>query len=131
VLHVKPRSLPLAVLIQRNRLRSRVDRSAENPLCGQRKGFIMPDRNKAKIEQDANRVVSWLADNRAEFEARGINEDSLVGAVEIGGVDQVRAAIDRLENREVVVRRPLALTSPPKFLLAPGRTWPAVRDKLA
>jgi hypothetical protein len=89
----------------------------------------MPDRNKAKIEQDANRVVSWLADNRAEFEERGINEDSLAGAVEIGGVDQVRAAIDRLENREVVVRRPLALTSPPKFLLTPGRTWTAVRDK--
>jgi len=89
----------------------------------------MPDRNKAKIEQDANRVVSWLADNRAEFEERGINEDSLAGAVEIGGVDQVRAAIDRLENREVVVRRPVALTSPPKFLLTPGRTWPAARDK--
>lgn len=91
----------------------------------------MPDRNKAKIEQDANRVVSWLADNRAEFEERGINEDSLAGAVEVGGVDQIRAAIDRLENREIVVRRPVALTSPPKFLLTPGRTWPAVRDKLA
>ena len=89
----------------------------------------MPDRNKAKIEQDANRVVSWLADNRAEFEERGINEDSLAGVVEIGGVDQVRAAIDRLENKEIVVRRPVALTSPPKFLLTPGRTWPAVRDK--
>ena len=91
----------------------------------------MPDRRKAKIEQDANRVVNWLADNRAEFEERGINENSLAGAVEIGGVDQVRAAIDRLENREVVVRRPVALTTPPQFLLAPGRTWPAVRDKLA
>jgi hypothetical protein len=90
----------------------------------------MPDRNKAKIEQNANQVVSWLAKNRAEFEERGINEDSLAGAVEIGGADQVRAAIDRLENKEVVVRRPLALTSPPQFLLAPGRTWPAVRDKL-
>jgi hypothetical protein len=91
----------------------------------------MPDRNKAKIEQDANRVVSWLADNRAEFEERGINEDWPAGAVEIGGVDQVMATIDRLENREVVVRRPLALTSPPKFLLTPGRTWSAVRDKRA
>jgi hypothetical protein len=91
----------------------------------------MPDRKKAKIEEDANRVVNWLAVNRAEFEGRGINEDSLAGAVEIGGVDQVRAAIDRLENKEIVVRRPVALTSPPKFLLTPGRTWPAVRDKLA
>ena len=91
----------------------------------------MPDRHKAKIEQDANRVVSWLADNRAEFEERGIDENSLAGAVEIGGVDQVRAAIDRLENREIVVRRPVALTTSPQFLLIPGRTWPAVRDKLA
>ena len=91
----------------------------------------MPDRRKAKIEQDANRVVSWLADNRAEFEERGINENSLAGAVEIGGVDQVRAAIDRLENREIVVRRPVALTTPPQFQLIPGRTWPSVRDKLA
>jgi hypothetical protein len=90
----------------------------------------MPDRNKAKIEQDANRVVSWLADNRAEFEGRGINESSLAGAVEIGGIDKVRAAIDRLENKEVVVRRPISLTTPPQFLLTPGRTWPAVRDKL-
>ena len=91
----------------------------------------MPDRHKAKIEADANRVVSWLAENRAEFEARGINESSLVGAVAIGGVDQVRAAIDRLENKEVVVRRPLALSAPPQFLLTPGRTWPTVRDKVA
>lgn len=91
----------------------------------------MPDRNKAKIEQDANRVVSWLADNRAEFEERGINENSLAGAVEIGGIDQVRTAIDRLESKEVVVRRPVALTTPPQFLLTPGRTWPSVRDKLA
>lgn len=91
----------------------------------------MPDRKKARIEEDANRVVNWLADNRAEFEGRGINEDSLAGAVEISGVDQVRAAIDRLENKEIVVRRPVALTSPPQFLLTPGRTWPAVRDKLA
>ncbi|HKQ77459.1 MAG TPA: hypothetical protein VJ810_27415 [Blastocatellia bacterium] len=91
----------------------------------------MPDRHKAKIEQDANRVLSWLADNRAEFEERGINENSLAGAVEIGGVDQVRAAIDRLESKEVVVRKPVALTTPPQFLLTPGRTWSTVRDKLA
>lgn len=91
----------------------------------------MPDRNKEKIEQNANRVVTWLADNRAEFEEQGIKEDSLAGVVEIGGVDQVRAAIDRLENKEIVVRRPVALTSPPQFLLTPGRTWSAVRDKLA
>jgi hypothetical protein len=91
----------------------------------------MPDRNKAKIEQNANLVVKWLADNRAEFEEQGINESSLAGAVEIGGIDQIRAAIDRLENKEIAVRRPVALTTPPQFLLAPGRTWPEARDKLA
>lgn len=91
----------------------------------------MPDRHKAKIEQDANRVVSWLADNHAEFEEQGISENSLTSAIEMGGVDQLRAAIDRLENKEVVVRRPVALTSPPQFLLRPGRTWPETRDKLA
>ena len=91
----------------------------------------MPDRQKAKIEQDANRVVSWLANNRSEFEERGINENALAGVVELGGVDQIRAAIDRLENREVVVRRPVSLTSPPQFLLTPGRSWADVRDKLA
>src|SRR5262249_60652652 len=89
----------------------------------------MADRHKAKIEQDANRVVSWLADNRAEFEARGINENSLAGAVEIGGVDQVRGAIDRLEKREVVVRRPVAFTTPPQVLLTPGRTLATVCGK--
>ncbi len=91
----------------------------------------MPDRHKAKIEQDANRVASWLADNRAEFEERGITENSLAGAVEIGGVDQVRTAVDRLENKDVVVRSPVAMTSPPQFLLKPGRNWPETRDKLA
>ncbi len=91
----------------------------------------MPDRHKAKIEQDSIRVVNWLANNRAEFEERGINENSLAGAVEISGVDQIRAAVDRLENREVVVRSPIALTTPPQFMLKPGRTWTETRDKLA
>src|SRR5215813_13193482 len=91
----------------------------------------MADRRKAKTEQDANRVVSWLADNRAEFEERGINENSLAGAVEIGGADHVRAAIDRLENREVVLRSPVSWATPPQFQLILGRTRPAVRDKLA
>lgn len=91
----------------------------------------MPNRQKAKIEQDANHVANWLANNHAEFEEHGIKEDSLAGAVEIGGVDKIRAAVDRLENREVVVRSLVALTTPPQFLLKPGRSWPETRDKLA
>jgi hypothetical protein len=91
----------------------------------------MSDRNKAKIEQDSMRVASWLADNHAQFEEQGVTEDSLAGAAQIGGIDQVRAAVDRLENREVVVRWPVAATSPPQFLLKPGRAWPETRDKLS
>jgi len=43
---------------------------------------------------------------------------------------ELEAAVDYLENHEEVVRWPLALTSPPQFLLKPGRIWPETRDKL-
>ena len=91
----------------------------------------MSDRNKAKIEQDSMRVASWLADHCSEFEGQGVNEDSLTGAAQIGGIDQVRSAVDRLENREVVVRWPVPGASPPQFMIKPGRAWPETREKLA
>jgi hypothetical protein len=90
----------------------------------------MGDSRKAKIEQSANRIASWLADNRATFEEQGIDEDALAGAADFGEVEEVRLAVDYLENREVVVRWPQALTRPPRFLLKPGRNWPEMRDKL-
>jgi hypothetical protein len=91
----------------------------------------MSDRNKAKIEQDSMRVASWLAEHRAEFEEQGIKEDSLTGAAQIDGIDQLRSAVDRLENREVVVRWPAPATTPPQFLLKPGRAWPETFNKIS
>ena len=90
----------------------------------------MTDRQKAQIEQNANSITSWLADNRAEFEEQGISEDSLSKAPGIGGIEEIRAAVDHLENHEVVVRWPQALATPPRFLLKPGRIWPETRDHL-
>jgi hypothetical protein len=90
----------------------------------------MPDRHKAKLEQNTTRVTNWLIDHRAEFEQQGINEDTLTSAAELGSAEEVKAAIDHLENREAVVRWPEALTRPPRFVLKPGRHWSATRDKL-
>jgi hypothetical protein len=90
----------------------------------------MSKGNKAEVEQNATRLANWLVDNRAEFEQQGISEESLTSAAGLPGDDQVRDAIDRLENREVVVRDPMALTKPPRFKVKPGRAWPETRDKL-
>ena len=89
----------------------------------------MAHRDKAEIEQNASRITSWLVDNSAEFEQHGISEDSLAGSVKLPP-DQIATAVDRLENHEVVVRDPIALTKPPRFLVKPGRNWTPTRDKL-
>jgi len=83
----------------------------------------MAHRDKAEIEENAARITKWLADNHTEFEERGMTEESLADAVKISA-EQATDAIDRLENREVVVRDPVALTKPPRFLVKPGRNWP-------
>ena len=90
----------------------------------------MADDQKARIGQYAERITEWLARNRTEFEQNGINESSLPAAVGITEAAELEAAVDYLENHEEVVRWPLALTSPPQFLLKPGRIWPETRDKL-
>ena len=90
----------------------------------------MADDRKARIEQYADRIAEWLARNRTEFEQNGINENSLSAAIGITEAAELEAAVDYLENHEEVVRWPLALTSPPQFLLKPGRIWPETRDKL-
>jgi hypothetical protein len=85
--------------------------------------------NKAEIEQNANKISSWLVEHRAEFEQDGISEDSLISAAGISA-EQAAEAIDRLENKEVAVRDPEALSRPPRFKLKPGRSWPETREKL-
>jgi len=89
----------------------------------------MAAKHKIKVEQTATRVAEWLVDNRSEFEQSGIGEERLAAAVGISDLE-VREAVDHLENREDLVRWPQALTSPPRFLLKPGRMWPASRDKV-
>jgi hypothetical protein len=94
-----------------------------------RKELAMADKRKAQVEQNALRVTRWLADNSAEFEQQGIYENRVAAAVDLADLD-AKAAVDHLENREEVVRMPKALTTPPQFLLKPGRGWPDVRDKV-
>jgi hypothetical protein len=89
----------------------------------------MADRRKTKSAQDANRIAEWLVDNSAEFEQAGIGEEKLAAAVGISE-NEVMEAVDHLENREEVVRWPQALTTPPRFLLKPGRIWSQTRDEV-
>jgi hypothetical protein len=89
----------------------------------------MAHRDKAEIEENAHRITNWLVDNSTEFEQSGVSEESLAGAANMSA-DQATTAVDRLENHEVVVRDPIALTRPPRFLVKPGRNWPPTRDKV-
>lgn len=89
----------------------------------------MAHRDRTEIEQNAARITNWLVDHNTEFEQHGVSEDSLAGAVNLSA-DQVAPAVDRLENHEVVVRDPVALTKPLRFLVKPGRNWAPTRDKL-
>lgn len=88
----------------------------------------MADDHKAKIEQDSTRIVNWLAEHRADFEQNGVDEAAICGSVGLTE-DEVRRAVDYLENHEEVVRWPQALTTPPRFLLKPGRGWPEIADR--
>ena len=89
----------------------------------------MASQHHSKIDPNAERIAQWLAENRAEFEGQGISEDRLAAAVGLSG-EKITEAIDHLEAREEVVRMPQALTTPPHFLLKPGRGWPEMRDEL-
>src|SRR5262249_43830272 len=89
----------------------------------------MSHRDKAEIEANAARITNWLVDNSTEFEQSGVSEESLADAAGLSA-EQAMNAVDRLENTEVVVRDPVALTKPPRFLVKPGRNWTPTRDKL-
>jgi hypothetical protein len=81
---------------------------------------------KAEIEDNAARITRWLVENGAEFAQSGISECRLACALKISTEGAV-TAIDRLETREAVVRDPVALTDPPRFLVKPGRHWTPTR----
>ena len=89
----------------------------------------MTDAHRSKTDEKTRRVAQWLVENRAEFEGQGIGEDKLTSALGIASTE-IMEAIDHLEAREEVVRLPQALTTPPQFLLKPGRGWPEARDEL-
>ena len=89
----------------------------------------MADKHKFQVEQNSQRIAQWLAAHSTEFEQQGINEDQLAAAVSLAAKDATEA-IDHLENREEVVRMPKSSTTPPRFLLKPGRGWADVRDKV-
>lgn len=88
----------------------------------------MANDHKAKVEQDASRIVTYLLEHRAEFEQDGVDETVLLSDVGLSE-DEIREAVDRLENREDIVRWPQALTTPPRFMLKPGRGWRLILEK--
>lgn len=88
----------------------------------------MVGAHKAAATPEMQRVVQWLIQNRTEFEGQGIGEDKLADALGMASTE-VTELVDHLEAREDVVRMPQGLSTPPRFLLKPGRGWPEVRDK--
>ena len=82
--------------------------------------------HKDHVKQLADRVTDWLREHSAEFEGDGINEESLAGiGIETAEVSEV---VDYLENHEEVVRYPQGSTKPSRFVLKPGRNWPATGE---
>ncbi len=90
----------------------------------------MANSDKVKIEQDATRVIRWLAEHRAVFEQTGIDETTLSGSVGLAETE-ITQAVDHLENHEAVVRFPHASTTPPSVILKPGRGWADLLKKVA
>lgn len=84
--------------------------------------------SKDRIESQATQIVSWLVEHQVEFEKEGISEESLARSLGLPNTEDIAAAVDRLENTEVVVRVPKPLTSPTRLLLEPGRMWNETRD---
>lgn len=86
--------------------------------------------HRTQIKHDASRIIEWLVKQHTEFGGEGIDEDSLASSVGMTE-NEVTEAVDYLENHEDVVRFPHGLTSPSKFMLKPGRNWPAIREGAA
>jgi len=89
----------------------------------------MVGAHKAAATPEMQRVAQWLVKNRTEFEGQGIGEDKLADALGMASTE-ITELVDHLEAWEEVVRMPQGLTTPPRFLLKPGRGWPEVRDEI-
>jgi hypothetical protein len=88
----------------------------------------MADDHKTEVHETANRIIAWLLEHRSEFEQNGIEESNLTAAMGLSE-DDVRDAIDYLENREDVARLPEALGDTPRFLIKPARGWHEIASK--
>jgi hypothetical protein len=84
--------------------------------------------HKTNVHENAARIIEWLLEHRTEFEQHGIEESSLPAALGLSE-EEVREAIDHLENHEDLARVPEGLTTPPRFLLKPARGWPEIVEK--
>jgi len=88
----------------------------------------MADEHRPRHDEKADRVLRWLYEHRGEFEQTGVSEQSLASAVGISERDATEA-VDRLENREAVVRIPQH-DAPGSFLLQPARGWADISEEL-
>ena len=88
----------------------------------------MAGDHKTEVSQNADRIIEWLLKQRTEFESNGIEEQSLAVAVGLSE-DEIREAIDYLENHEDVARLPEASSTPPQFLLKPARGWAEIVER--
>lgn len=79
-----------------------------------------------RARENAARILDWLAVNPARFEEQGVSEKFLTDVLGLRGIEAAEAALDLLENREVVVRQP-ERTAPEGILVKPGRFWPQTR----
>jgi hypothetical protein len=89
----------------------------------------MARKQAAKPDANTLRIAEWLAGRGAELEHQGLAAEGIAAAVGMPEA-QVKAALDHLEDREVVVRMPHPLASPPQTLLKAGRAWPEMRDEI-
>ena len=81
----------------------------------------MAEEHKPRHDEKSDRILAWLYEHRDEFERSGVSEQSLATAVGLSE-SEVTEAVDRLENREAVVRLH-GHDDPPGFVLQPGRGW--------
>ena len=81
----------------------------------------MTDGHRPKHDEKSDRILAWLYEGRGEFEGSGVSEASLAAAVWLSEAE-VTEAVDRLENREAVVRLH-GHGGAPGFVLQPGRGW--------
>jgi hypothetical protein len=88
----------------------------------------MAGNHKTEVHENAARIIDWLLEHRTEFEQDGVEEVRLGEGVGLSE-DEIREAIDHLENHEDVARLPEGLSNPPRFLLKPARGWSEIAER--